>query len=103
MVPRQATATRQFWRTSGSSFDQFEEFFSYPAAEQEQFKRELAELLYSDIPQPLRKRLSELAPEAKRQLAQPMQVKAARYPRDRISLLDSMTDALPAICTNGMS
>lgn len=79
-------------------FDQFEEFFSYPIAEQEQFKRELAELLYSDIPQHLRKHLSELAPEAKRLLAQPMNVKAVFAVRaDRISLLDSMTDALPAI------
>lgn len=79
-------------------FDQFEEFFSYPAAEQEQFKRELAELLYSDIPQYLRKRLPELTPEAKRELAQPMSVKAVFAIRaDRISLLDSMTDALPAI------
>jgi len=79
-------------------FDQFEEFFSYPVAEQEQFKRELAELLYSDIPQHLRRRLAELTPDAKRQLAQPMQVKAVFSIRaDRISLLDSMTDVLPAI------
>lgn len=79
-------------------FDQFEEFFSYPAAEQDLFKRELAELLYSDIPQHLRKRFPELTPEAKRQLAQPMNVKAVFAIRaDRISLLDSMTDALPAI------
>ncbi len=79
-------------------FDQFEEFFSYPVAEQEQFKRELAELLYSDIPQYLRKRLPDLSPEAKRHLAQPMNVKAVFAIRaDRISLLDSMTDALPAI------
>lgn len=79
-------------------FDQFEEFFSYPEAEQEQFKRELAELLYSDIPQQLRKQLSQLAPEVKRQLAEPMNVKAVFSIRaDRISLLDSMTDALPAI------
>lgn len=79
-------------------FDQFEEFFSYPVAEQEQFKRELAELLYSDIPQHLRKHLSELSPDAKRQLAQPMNVKAVFAVRaDRISLLDSMTDVLPAI------
>lgn len=79
-------------------FDQFEEFFSYPRAEQEQFKRELAELLYSDVPQYLRKYLSQLPPEAKRRLAQPMQVKAVFAIRaDRMSLLDSMTDILPAI------
>ncbi|MFN0015827.1 MAG: hypothetical protein ACKVU2_14895 [Saprospiraceae bacterium] len=79
-------------------FDQFEEFFSYPRAEQEQFKRELAELLYSDIPQYLRKRLPQLPTEAKQRLAQPMNVKAVFAIRaDRISLLDSMTDVLPAI------
>lgn len=79
-------------------FDQFEEFFSYPVAEQMQFKRELAELLYSDIPQYLRKYLPELTPDAKRQIAQPMNVKAVFAIRaDRISLLDSMTDVLPAI------
>lgn len=79
-------------------FDQFEEFFSYPVAEQEQFKRELAELLYSDIPQYLRKRLPELTPAAKYQIAQPMNVKAVFAIRaDRISLLDSLTDFLPAI------
>lgn len=79
-------------------FDQFEEFFSYPRAEQEQFKRELAELLYSDIPQYLRKHLAQLPPEAKRRVAQPMNVKAVFAIRaDRMSLLDSMTDVLPAI------
>lgn len=79
-------------------FDQFEEFFSYPISDQDQFKRELAELLYSDIPQYLRKHLGELTLEAKRQLAQPMNIKAVFAIRsDRISLLDSMTDALPAI------
>jgi len=79
-------------------FDQFEEFFSYPRAEQERFKRELAELLYSDIPQYLRKRLAQLPPEAKQHLARPMNVKAVFAIRaDRMSLLDSMTDILPAI------
>lgn len=79
-------------------FDQFEEFFSYPAVEKEEFKRELAELLYSDIPQYLRKRLPELTTEEKHQLAEPMNVKAVFAIRaDRISLLDSLTDVLPAI------
>lgn len=79
-------------------FDQFEEFFSYPVVEQEDFKRELSELLYSDIPQYLRKRFPELSPEAKQHLAQLMNVKAVFAIRaDRISLLDSLTDLLPAI------
>jgi hypothetical protein len=79
-------------------FDQFEEFFTYPETEQELFKRELAELLYSDIPQNIRKHLPKLTAEAKQQLAQPMNVQAVFSIRaDRISLLDSMTTALPAI------
>lgn len=79
-------------------FDQFEEFFSYPMPEQEQFKREMSELLYSDLPQYLRKGFQDLAPVAKRRIAQPMSIKAVFAIRaDRISLLDSMTDLLPAI------
>ena len=31
-------------------FDQFEEFFTYPEAQQQDFKRQLAELLYADVP-----------------------------------------------------
>lgn len=31
-------------------FDQFEEFFSYPLTQQQDFKRQLAELLYADVP-----------------------------------------------------
>jgi hypothetical protein len=79
-------------------FDQFEEFFTYPQSLQERFKRELAELLYSDIPQAIRKRLSELPLADKQQLAQTMEVKAVFGIRaDRMSFLDSMKEALPAI------
>ena len=79
-------------------FDQFEEFFTYPAALQERFKRELSELLYSDIPQYLRRRLNELTPNEKKQLTQTMDIKAVFGIRaDRISFLDSMKDTLPAI------
>ena len=79
-------------------FDQFEEFFKYPLPLQERFKRELAELLYSDIPQVIRKRLSELPLADKQQLAQTMEVKAVFGIRaDRMSFLDSMKSALPAI------
>ena len=31
-------------------FDQFEEFFTYPEEQQQDFKRQIAELLYADIP-----------------------------------------------------
>ncbi|AEE49652.1 hypothetical protein [Haliscomenobacter hydrossis] len=79
-------------------FDQFEEFFSYPAEQQETFRRQLAELLYTDIPQSVRARLDELSDEARRFLAQPMNIKAVFAIRsDRMSQLDSMKDALPAI------
>lgn len=79
-------------------FDQFEEFFSYPAFMRENFKTELAELLYSDIPQYLRKRITEASQEDKRLLVEPMDVKTIFSIRaDRISHLDSMKDALPAI------
>ncbi len=79
-------------------FDQFEEFFSYPAEQQETFRRQLAELLYTDIPQSVRARLDELSDEARRFLAQPMNIKAVFAIRsDRMSQLDSMKDVLPAI------
>ena len=47
---RQTAANGQFVLI----FDQFEEFFSYPLAQQATFRRQLAELLYSDIPQSVR-------------------------------------------------
>ncbi|HPH17763.1 MAG TPA: hypothetical protein PLE32_03270, partial [Haliscomenobacter sp.] len=79
-------------------FDQFEEFFSYPGEQQEAFRRQLAELLYTEIPQSVRARLDELSPEARRYLAQPMNIKAVFAIRsDRMSQLDSMKDVLPAI------
>ncbi len=79
-------------------FDQFEEFFSYPPEQQAVFRRQLSELLYTDIPQAARARLGELSDAERRYLATPMQVKAVFAIReDRMSFLDSMKDALPAI------
>lgn len=79
-------------------FDQFEEFFSYPADQQEAFRRQLAELLYTDIPQALRAQMETLDENARRFLARPMNVKAVFAIRsDRMSQLDSMKDTLPAI------
>ena len=79
-------------------FDQFEEFFSYPAEQQEAFRRQLAELLYTDVPQQVRENLDALSPEARRRMATPMNVKAVFSIRsDRMSHLDSMKDALPTI------
>ena len=79
-------------------FDQFEEFFSYPPAQQEVFRRQLAELLFTDIPQSLRQQQDTLDDEARRYLSRPMNVKAVFAIRsDRMSQLDSLKDTLPAI------
>lgn len=79
-------------------FDQFEELFSYPPAQQETFRRQLAELLYSDIPEPVRSRLDQLPEAARHAFGRPMNVKAVFAIRaDRMSQLDSMKDVLPAI------
>jgi len=79
-------------------FDQFEEFFSYPPEEQRAFRWQLAELLFSTLPQSVRERTDAL-PEAERQrYVQPLQVKAVFSIRaDRMSLLDGLKDALPTI------
>ena len=91
---RQATSNGQFVLI----FDQFEEFFSYPIAQQEMFRRQLAEVLYADIPQSVRARLDELTDEQRQYVVKPMNIKAVFAIRsDRMSLLDSMKDTLPAI------
>ena len=79
-------------------FDQFEEFFSYPLAQQATFRRQLAELLYSDIPQSVRAKLDTLTDEQRRFVVKPMNIKAVFAIRsDRMSLLDALKDVLPAI------
>ena len=79
-------------------FDQFEEFFSYPTEQQDVFKRQLSELLYTDIPQAVRAKMGEFSEAERRYLATPMHIKAVFAIReDRMSFLDSMKDALPAI------
>lgn len=79
-------------------FDQFEEFFSYPSDEQELFRKQLAELLYTTIPQVLRDNLEQCSEQERRELTKPMNIKAVFAIRsDRMSSLDSMKDVLPAI------
>jgi hypothetical protein len=79
-------------------FDQFEEFFSYPLAEQQAFKEQLAELLYQDMPQSVRDVAPSLDRATRLLLATPLEVKTVFAIRaDRMSLLDSMKDKLPAI------
>ena len=79
-------------------FDQFEEFFTYPLAQQVAFKSQLAELLYQDTPQIVREAAPTLPKDQRRLLANPLEIKVLFAIRaDRMSLLDSMKDKLPAI------
>ena len=89
--------------TSGTArflliFDQVEEFFSYPEAEQAQFRAEMAELLYEEIPQDVRLAARAGTREQRAFLATPFDAKVVFSLRaDRLSLLDGMKDRLPAI------
>jgi hypothetical protein len=79
-------------------FDQFEEFFTYPLAAQQAFKEQLAELLYTEVPQGVRNLNDRFTPEQQRFVAAPFDAKVVLAIRaDRMSLLDSMKDKLPAI------
>jgi len=79
-------------------FDQFEEFETYPPEQKAEFKQQLAELLFTRIPQGVRDRMDELPDEQQSQLARPMEVKAVFAIReDRLSVLDALADKLPAI------
>ncbi len=79
-------------------FDQFEEFFTYPLIQQEAFKAELAELLYVDMPQSVREAAKGLDKSDRQLLSEPLDVKALFVIRaDRLSLLDTLKDRLPAI------
>lgn len=79
-------------------FDQFEEFFSYPMEAQEQFRRELSELLYTRIPQNVRDQMEGADRDTKRRLHRQMDIHTLFLIRsDRIHLLNSMREELPAI------
>ncbi|MBC7776219.1 MAG: hypothetical protein H7246_12355 [Phycisphaerae bacterium] len=79
-------------------FDQFEEFFSYPHAQQQDFKRQLAELLYADVPTYLKQNEDRHTPEELAFLYEKMDVKVILSIRaDRLSDLDRLKDKLPAI------
>ncbi|MBK9492290.1 MAG: NACHT domain-containing protein [Haliscomenobacter sp.] len=79
-------------------FDQFEEFFFYPPEERQRFKEQLTELLYQAIPQRVREQSSALPREQRQLIASPLEVKAIFAIReDRLSLLDTLKDFLPAI------
>ncbi|MCB0545270.1 MAG: hypothetical protein KDC61_13450 [Saprospiraceae bacterium] len=91
---KQGVENRQFLLL----FDQFEEFQTYPQEQREQFKQQLAELLFTRIPQRVRDASDELPDEQQVVLARPTEVKALFAIReDRLSVLDSLADKLPAI------
>ena len=90
-------------------FDQFEELFTYSAAEVEQFKRQLADVLYAKVPAYLRKSISNrlkadasfLTDEELAYLYRQPEVKVVLSIRsDRMSLLNQLTDLMPDILKN---
>lgn len=79
-------------------FDQFEEFFTYSLKDQEQFRWELASLIYNRVPQSIRENVDEISDENYARLAAQMDIKVLFSLRsDRLSQLHSMKDAFPAI------
>lgn len=79
-------------------FDQFEEFFTYPAEQQVAFREQLAELLYTGIPQSVRDRWDTLDEAGKIWYSETLDVHAVMAIReDRLSWLNSLHEALPAI------
>jgi GTPase SAR1 family protein len=90
-------------------FDQFEELFTYNKEEIKQFKKQLADLLYSKVPAYISKsitnRLKEnpefLSYEEIEYLYQQPDVKVVLSIRsDRISMLNTLTDYFPDILKN---
>jgi hypothetical protein len=87
-------------------FDQFEELFTYPEEQIFTFKKQMADLLYSTVPQHFRKVLQIkqkktpdlLSENELKQLHQPLRVKVLMGIReDRYSLLNQLTDYLPDV------
>lgn len=82
-------------------FDQFEEFFSRSAKDQETFRWELSELLYTQVPQFMRDKIETLSFEEYEQFSTNIDVKVLFSIRsDRLSHMHSMNDALPNILQN---
>jgi len=90
-------------------FDQFEELFSYPEEEILQFKKQLADLLYVQIPQHFRDELNELleldadfiSHKEQEKLYQPIDIRVITSIRsDKMSQLNALTDYLPNVLKN---
>lgn len=87
-------------------FDQFEELFTYPSNQKEQFKKELSELLNVKVPQQVRNILKDkllvdkdyLSEDEIQTLFKPLNVKIVISIRsDKMSYLNSLKDYFPEI------
>ena len=82
-------------------FDQFEEFFNNPPSVQERFKSELAELLYTTVPNVIREHIDQLTHEEYDMLSEPVDVHVLFSIRsDRLSNMHALTDVLPHLLKN---
>lgn len=78
--------------------DQFEEFFSYPIEQQEAFQREIADVLYTTMPQSVVDAYEDDSFERQSYLATPMDIRILIAIRaDRLSLLHGLKNYLPAV------
>jgi len=79
-------------------FDQFEEFFSYPLDQQLDFRSQLADVLYDEMPEEARDAARSLERDQRRMLVSTIATHSLFAIRsDRLSELDRMRDHLPAI------
>ncbi|MFN0033535.1 MAG: SUMF1/EgtB/PvdO family nonheme iron enzyme [Saprospiraceae bacterium] len=85
-------------------FDQFEELFTYPPEQVLEFKKQLAEALFSIVPKRYEKALAlaKLSPETEDALYAPFELKVVFSIRaDRMSLLNGLKDYLPNLLQHG--
>jgi hypothetical protein len=79
-------------------FDQFEEYFQQPAALRRHFEEQLAELLYTDVPQAVLNNALDCTDEEMGLLVQPLNMRVVFSIRaDRLSELDGLKTRLPGI------
>ena len=79
-------------------FDQFEEFFTYPKEQQLLLREQLAELLFTEIPQELRKVWDDLSDVEQEFLSSELNLRVVFAIReDRLSWLNSLKEELPGI------
>ena len=75
-------------------FDQFEEIFTYPSEQVQEFKTQLAEALYTAVPESVAN--ATLGPEQEAALNEPFELKVVFAIRaDRMSQLNALQDYLP--------